>query len=421
MPEQPLRNRVAVVAGATRGAGRGIARMLGAAGATVYCTGRSVRGRPATPGRPETIEETAALVTAEGARGIAVRTDHTVESAVEQLFARVRAEAGRLDVLVNDIWGGDALTEWGRPFWELTIAQGQQMLERAVHSHITTSRHGAPLMIERDAGLIVEVTDGDTLGYRGNLFYDLAKNAVIRLAHAMAADLHTHRVTALAITPGFLRSEAALDTFGVTEANWRDAIEKDPYFAGSETPCLVGRAVAALAADPNVGAKSGGLFSTWALSKEYGLTDVDGGRPDWGTFFPRKVQEIVDEDEPTEMNLFIVRTRLYQAELDPAGGRRSRAPSDLARPSRLTREPSKVAGAAEATTHDVHPVRGRAPAHYRICWGTKKLTGSRLPNEFRRRPGPGVNATPLTFASIASFISFECLGSARSRLLWRLA
>ena len=318
MREQPLRNRVAVVAGATRGAGRGIARMLGAAGATVYCTGRSVRVRPATAGRPETIEETAALVTAEGGRGIAVRTDHTVESEVEQLFAQVRAEAGRLDVLVNDIWGGDALTEWGRPFWELTIGQGQQMLERAVHSHIITSRYGAPLMVEWDAGLIVEVTDGDTLGYRGNLFYDLAKNAVIRLAHAMAADLHAHRVTALAITPGFLRSEAVLDTFGVTEANWRDAIEKDPCFAESETPCLVGRAVAALAADPNVGVKSGGLFSTWALSKEYGLTDVDGGRPDWGTFFPRKVQEIVDGDEPTEMNIFIVRTRLYQAELDPA-------------------------------------------------------------------------------------------------------
>ena len=241
MSEQPLRNRVAVVAGATRGAGRGIARMLGAAGATVYCTGRSVRGRPTTHGRPETIEETAALVTAEGGRGTAVRTDHTVESEVEKLFARVCAEAGRLDVLVNDIWGGDALTEWGRPFWELTITQGQQMLERAVHSHIITSQHGAPLMIERDAGLIVEVTDGDTLAYRGNLFYDLAKNAVIRLAHAIAADLHAHRVTALAITPGFVRSEAVLDTFGVTEANWRDAIEKDPYFAGSETPCLVGR------------------------------------------------------------------------------------------------------------------------------------------------------------------------------------
>ena len=190
------------------------------------------------------------------------RSPDTIESEVEQLCARVRAEAGRLDVLVNDIWGGDALTEWGRSFWALSIAQGQQMLERAVHSHLITSRHGARLMIERDAGLIVEVTDGDTLGYRGNLFYDLAKHAVIRLAYAMAADLHAHHVTALAITPGFLRSEAVLDTCGTTEANWRDAIETDPYFAESETLCLVGRAVAALAADPNVGAKSGGLFST---------------------------------------------------------------------------------------------------------------------------------------------------------------
>ncbi|MCY4662044.1 MAG: SDR family oxidoreductase [Acidobacteria bacterium] len=318
MPEPPLRNQVAVVSGATRGAGRGIARMLGAAGATVYCTGRSVRGRPATAGRTEAIEETADLVTAEGGRGVAVRTDHTVEAEVEQLFARVRAEAGRLDVLVNDIWGGDALTEWGTPFWELSTARGLQLLERAVHTHIITSRHGAPLMIERNAGLIVEVTDGDTFGYRGNLFYDLAKNAVARLAYAMAADLHAHHVTALAITPGFLRSEHVLDSFGVTEANWRDAIEKDPYFAESETPCLVGRVVAALAADPDVARKSGRLFATWTLSKEYGLADVDGRRPDWGTFFPRKVREIVDGGEPTEMNLFIVRSRLYQAELDPS-------------------------------------------------------------------------------------------------------
>ena len=317
MPELPLRNQVAVVAGATRGAGRGIARMLGAAGATVYCTGRSVRGRPATPGRTETIEETAELVTAEGGRGVAVRTDHTVEAEVEQLFARVRAEAGRLDVLVNDVWGGDALTEWGKPFWELSIAQGFQLLERAVHSHIITSRHGAPLMVERNAGLIVEVTDGDTFGYRGNLIYDLAKNAVVRLAYAMAADLRPHHVTALAVTPGFLRSEHVLDSFGVTEANWRDAIEKDPYFAESETPCLVGRVVAALAADPDVARKSGRLFAAWTLSKEYGIDDVDGRRPDWGTFFPRKVREIVDGGEPTEMNLFIVRSRLYQAELDP--------------------------------------------------------------------------------------------------------
>ena len=319
MSDQPLRDQVAVVAGATRGAGRGIARMLGAAGATVYCTGRSVRGRPATAGRSETIEETAEMVTAEGGRGIAVRTDHTVEDEVERLFARVRAEQGRLDMLVNDVWGGDALTEWGSPFWKLSISQGQELLERAVHSHIITSRHAAPLMVERNAGLIVEVTDGDTFGYRGNLFYDLAKNAVIRLAYAMASDLHAHRVTALAIAPGFLRSEAVLDSFGVTEANWRDAIEKDAYFAESETPCFVGRAIAALATDPDVAKKSGGLFSSWGLAKEYGFTDLDGRRPDWTAFFHRKVQEIVERDSPPDdMDRFVVRSRLYQAELDPS-------------------------------------------------------------------------------------------------------
>ena len=332
MPDRPLRDRVAVVAGATRGAGRGIARMLGAAGATVYCTGRSVHGQPATPGRPETLEETAELVAAEGGRGIAVRTDHTAESDVEALFARVRAEAGRLDVLVNDIWGGDALTEWGTPFWELSTHKGQEMLERAVHTHIITSRHGVPLMVERDTGLIVEVTDGDTLGYRGNLFYDLAKNAVIRLAYAMAADLRAHNVTALAITPGFLRSEAVLDHFGVTEANWRDAIKDDEYFAESETPCYVGRAIAALAADPNVAAKAGGLFSSWDLAKEYGFTDVDGRQPDWGTFFLRKVRGILERDaapgrrdEPDAMDVFVVRSRLYQAELDPSANAETEA------------------------------------------------------------------------------------------------
>ena len=272
MPPDPLAGQVAVVAGATRGAGRGIARMLGAAGATVYCTGRSVKGHPATAGRPETIEETAAMVTAEGGRGIAVRTDHTVESEVERLFQRVRAEQGRLDVLVNDIWGGDALTEWGAPFWELATAKGLEMLERAVHSHIITSRHGAPLMVERNAGLIVEVTDGDTLGYRGNLFYDLAKNAVIRLAYAMAADLHAHRVTALAITPGFLRSEAVLDGFGVTEANWRDGIAADPYFAESETPCYVGRAVAASRRRPLTSTATTGTVNNAPISPPTAIT-----------------------------------------------------------------------------------------------------------------------------------------------------
>ena len=329
MSNRPLRNRVAVVAGATRGAGRGIARMLGAAGATVYCTGRSVRGHPATPGRPETIEKTAEWVTAEGGVGIAVRTDHTVESEVEALFARIREEHGRLDVLVNDIWGGDPLTEWGSPFWELDCAQGFELVERAVHTHILTSRHGVPLMLGSDDGLIVEVTDGDTLGYRGNLFYDLAKNAVIRLAYAMAGDLHAHRVTAVAITPGFLRSEAVLDHFGVTEANWRDAIEQDPYFAESETPCFVGRAVAALAADSRVRKKNGRLLSSWDLAREYAFKDLDGRRPHWGSFFRRKVSEIVERAKPPDdFDRFVVRTRFHQTEHDlslVAEGRRLRA------------------------------------------------------------------------------------------------
>lgn len=325
MPDLPLQGQVAVVAGATRGAGRGIARMLGAAGATVYCTGRSVKGRPATPGRPETLEDTAELVTAAGGQGIAFRADHTVESEVEQLFARIRAEAGRLDILVNDIWGGDALTEWGKPFWELSTARGMELLERAVHTHIITSRHGAPLMVERGSGLIVEVTDGDTAGYRGNLFYDLAKNAVIRLATAMAADLHAHPVTALALTPGFLRSEAVLDHFGVREENWRDAIAKDPYFAESETPAFVGRAVAALAADPDVGEKGGGLFSSWDLAREYGFTDVDGRQPHWGSFFRSQVRRILEaETPPDDMDRFVVQTRLWQTERDPAAGEEAR-------------------------------------------------------------------------------------------------
>ena len=281
-----MHGAVAVVAGGTRGAGRGIAVELGAAGATVYVTGRTTRAGRSPLGRPETIEETAELVTASGGTGVAVRVDHLVPAEVEALFARVvREQGGRLDVLVNDIWGGDPLTEWGTPFWEHDLDNGLRMQELAVTTHLVTSHYAAPLLVARGRGLIVEMTDGAGDGYRGNLFYDLAKASVIRLALAQAEELRAHGVAAVAVTPGFLRSEAVLDHFGVTEAGWRDGIAKDPNFAASETPRYVGRAVAALAADPTVLAKSGRALSSWELAKEYGFTDVDGTRPDWGAWF----------------------------------------------------------------------------------------------------------------------------------------
>ncbi len=286
---QPLRGKVAVVAGATRGAGRAIAVELGAVGATVYCTGRSVRGAPSDLQRSETIDETAELVTAQGGVGIAVRVDHTQPGEVEAFFARVAAEEhGQLDILVNDVWGGESLVEWEKPFWELDIPKALTMIERAVFTHIITSRYAVPLMVARKQGLIIEITDGDSLHYRGNLPYDLVKTAVIRLALGQAEDLKAKNldgITALALTPGFLRSEQMLDHFGVTEATWRDAIQQDPYFAGSETPQYIGRAVVALATDPQVHTKNGQAFATWTLSDEYGFTDVDGSRPHWGRFF----------------------------------------------------------------------------------------------------------------------------------------
>ena len=284
-----LAGRVAVVAGATRGAGRGIATALGEQGATVYCTGRSVRGHLASGAdRPETIEETAERVTAAGGTGVPVRIDHTVEAEVRRLFERVRGDHGHLDVLVNDVWGGDALTEFGKTFWQVTVSNGRKMLDQAVWSHIVTSHYGAPLMFERGnrgTGLIVEITDGDAYGYRGNIFYDLVKSSVIRLAFIQARELRKHDVAAVAVTPGFLRSEMMLQHFGVAEANWRDGAKKDPNFIASESPLYVGRAVAALATDPNVKAKSGKVFASWTLAREYGFTDADGSRPDWGTHF----------------------------------------------------------------------------------------------------------------------------------------
>ncbi len=275
----PLDGQIALVAGATRAAGRGIALELAAAGAKVYCTGRSTRGAPATPGRPETIEETAELIVAEGGQAIAVRVDHTVEAEVEALAARIKADEGRLDILVNDIWGGDELVQWSAPFWKQDMGIMRTLVDRAVFSHLITARHCAPMMVEANRGLIVEVTDGSDPGYRGQLLFDFIKSGLIRLAYAMAWDLATTRVTALALSPGFLRSEAMLERFGVAEANWRDGVESDPDFAASETPRYVGRAIAALAADPHLRAKAGGAFFTADLAEEYGFTDVDDRQP----------------------------------------------------------------------------------------------------------------------------------------------
>ncbi|EJL42743.1 MULTISPECIES: SDR family oxidoreductase [Brevibacillus] len=280
-----LQGKVAVVAGGTRGAGRGIAVGLGEAGATVYVTGRSVRGQQSDLGRPETIEETAELVTASGGVGIAVRVDHSQEDEVKALFERVKAEQnGQLDILVNDIWGGEKLTVWGKTFWEHSLADGLLMQQRAVHTHMITSYYAAPLMVERKKGLIIEITDGVDYRYRQHLYYSLAKISVIHLAQAMAEDLRPHGVTALALTPGFLRSEEMLDYFGVTEETWKEAVKKDPHFIVSETPLYIGRAVAALAADPAIAEKAGQALSTWGLSDEYPFVDRDGSRPHWGNY-----------------------------------------------------------------------------------------------------------------------------------------
>jgi NAD(P)-dependent dehydrogenase (short-subunit alcohol dehydrogenase family) len=296
-----MREKVALVTGATRGTGRGIAVALGEAGATVYCTGRSSRTtRNSARGasmRLETIEETAERVTAHGGIGIPAVLDHTNRGAVQRLIARIEKEHGKLDILVNNIWGGDALLEFGKPFWQLDLPKGFQMMEGALYTHIITSHLSAPLLIESakesSGGLIVEVTDGDSYQYRGNLFYDLVKTSVIRMAFAMARELRRKNVTVLALTPGFLRSEVMLEHFGVTEANWREAAKKDPNFVESETPLYSGRAVAALAADPNIANKSGRVFSSWGLSDEYGFCDADGRKPHWGNHAKKKYGDVM--------------------------------------------------------------------------------------------------------------------------------
>ena len=295
-----LDGKVALVAGATRGAGRGIAVELGAAGAVVFVSGRSTRGRPSEMGRAETIEETAELVTAAGGTGIAVPCDHLDRAQVRELAARLDREYGRLDVLVNDVWGADQLFSWTAPIWEHDLDDGLRLLRLAVDTHILTSHYALPLLIRRPGGLVVEVTDGtaeyNAANYRNSYFYDLAKTAVIRMAYAQAQELRAYGGTAVALTPGWLRSEAMLDAFGVTEETWRDALAAQPHFCISESPRYVGRAVAALAADPDVRRWTGRSLSSGGLARVYGFTDVDGSRPDaW-----RYVPEVQDAGKPAD-------------------------------------------------------------------------------------------------------------------------
>lgn len=276
-----LKGKIAVVAGATRGAGRGIACMLGEAGATVYCTGRSLRGQPATKDRPETIEETAEMVTARGGQGIFVQVDHTDKEQVKALFERVKQEQnGRLDILVNDMTG-DAHMEF-KPFVDHSLEKGLKVLENGSLSHIITSYYGIPLLIANRGGLVVEVTDGISYELREfNFYYDLEKAINIRLAQSLGQQLRPRKIAVVALTPGFLRSEEMLAHFGVTEQNWRDGIKQDKYFAYSETPFYIGKAVVALACDKKVLQKSGQALVSGRLAREYGFTDVDGTQPIW--------------------------------------------------------------------------------------------------------------------------------------------
>jgi NAD(P)-dependent dehydrogenase (short-subunit alcohol dehydrogenase family) len=297
-----LKGKVALVAGATRAAGRAIAVELGRKGATVYATGRTTREQRSEMNRTETIEDTADLVTAAGGVGVAVRVDHLVPDEVAALVARIDREQGRLDVLVNDIWGGDIYLKFGQKLWEHDLEGGLRMLRLGVDTHAITSHFALPLLIRRPGGLVVEMTDGtaeSNAEYRADagFFYDLVKTSVQRMALAQSEELRPHGGTAVALTPGWLRSESMLENFGVTEENWRDATAKEPHFAISESPVFVGRAVAALATDPEVARWSGQSLSSGQLAKVYGFTDADGSRPDAWRYW----EEVQSKDKPADV------------------------------------------------------------------------------------------------------------------------
>ncbi|MEK4324612.1 SDR family oxidoreductase [Paenibacillus sp. FSL R7-0312] len=295
-----LQGKIALVAGATRGAGRGIATELGAAGATVYVTGRSTLAQRSEYDRPETIEETAELVTRAGGHGIPVQVDHLDPVQVETLVNRIEEEQGRLDILVNDIWGAEKIIEWNVPLWEHSLEKGLRMLRLAIDTHLITSHFALPLLIKNKNGLIVEMTDGiaeyNATNYRVSMFYDQAKTSVTRMAWALAQELKPYGCTAVALTPGWLRSEMMLEHYGVQEDNWRDAAAKEPHFIISESPRYVGRAVAALAQDPELSRWNGRSLSSGELAQVYGYTDLDGSQPDcW-----RYMVEVVDAGKPAD-------------------------------------------------------------------------------------------------------------------------
>lgn len=283
-----LRGKVAVVTGATRGCGRGIAVELGAAGATVYVTGRSTRESRSPMARPETIEETAELVTAAGGTGVPVRVDFSVADDVRALAGRLESDVdGQLDVLVDDVWGGDPFVEFNKPLWESDLDSAIGVVRNGVETHLRALHTLLPLLVRRPGGLVLEVTDGDDDHHypETGVPYYLVKQTIRALGRALGPLMAAHGATGLAVTPGYLRSESMLELYGVTEETWRDAVERVPDYAISETPRYLGRAVVSLVTDPEVSRFAGRTMASWTLMREYGFTDVDGSSPDWGRWF----------------------------------------------------------------------------------------------------------------------------------------